>query len=137
MPEIIIMGLSGDSKVLPMTATKTEIVDAILKTATKQYKIMVSETNYTAYYVEAQSPDEAQQIWADNRAYEGFDEFYSYKDKWDINIHAVGQKQRTIYAVAYPQTVDEDGYLSTVTSCWVEIGQYDMNGTPRRKGTAQ
>jgi hypothetical protein len=40
MPEIIIMGLSGDSKVLPMTATKTEIVDAILKTATKQYKIM-------------------------------------------------------------------------------------------------
>jgi hypothetical protein len=66
MPEIIIMGLSGDSKVLPMTATKTEIVDAILKTATKQYKIMVSETNYTAYYVEAQSPDEAQQIWADN-----------------------------------------------------------------------
>jgi hypothetical protein len=33
MPEIIIMGLSGDSKVLPMTATKTEIVDTILKTA--------------------------------------------------------------------------------------------------------
>ena len=74
---------------------------------------------------------------ADDRAYEGFDEFYSYKDKWDINIHSVGQKQRTIYAVAYPQIVDADGYLSTVTSCWVEIGQYDMNGTPRRKGTAQ
>ena len=33
---------------------------------TKQYKIMVSETNYTAYYVEAQSPDEAHQIWAGN-----------------------------------------------------------------------
>ena len=33
MPQIVIMGLSGDSKVLPMTATKTEIVDAILKTA--------------------------------------------------------------------------------------------------------
>lgn len=35
MGHIIIMGLSGDSKVLPMTATKTEIVDTILKTATK------------------------------------------------------------------------------------------------------
>jgi hypothetical protein len=35
MPQIIIMGLSGDSKVLPMTATKTEIVDTILKTANK------------------------------------------------------------------------------------------------------
>jgi len=66
MPQIIIMGLSGDSKVLPMTATKTEIVDAILKTPTKEYKIMVTETNYTAYYIQAQSPDEAQQIWADN-----------------------------------------------------------------------
>jgi hypothetical protein len=66
MPEIIIMGLSGDSKVLPMTATKTEIVDTILKTATKQYKIMVSETNYTAYYIQARSSDEAHQIWADN-----------------------------------------------------------------------
>jgi len=66
MPEIIIMGLSGDSKVLPMTATKTEIVDTILKTPTKEYKIMVTETNYTAYYIQAQSPDEAQQIWADN-----------------------------------------------------------------------
>lgn len=72
-----------------------------------------------------------------DKAYEGFDEFYSYNDKWDVNIHAVGEKPRTIYAVAYPQTVDADGYLSTVTSCWVEIGQYDMNGTPRRKGTAQ
>jgi len=66
MPQIIIMGLSGDSKVLPMTATKTEIVDAILKTPTKEYKIMVTETNYTAYYIQAQSPDEAQQIWEDN-----------------------------------------------------------------------
>ena len=37
-----------------------------MKTATKQYKIMVSETNYTAYYIQAQSHDEAQQIWADN-----------------------------------------------------------------------
>lgn len=74
---------------------------------------------------------------AHDRAYEGFDEFYSYNDKWDINIHAVGQKPRTIYAVAYPQKLDSDGYLCTVTSCWVEIGQYDMNGTPRRKGTAQ
>lgn len=35
MPQIIVMGLSGDAKVLPMTATKTEIVDAILKTATE------------------------------------------------------------------------------------------------------
>ena len=33
MPQIIIMGLSGDNKVLPMTATKTEIADTILKTA--------------------------------------------------------------------------------------------------------
>jgi hypothetical protein len=35
MPEIIIMGLTGKSKTLPMTATKTEIVDTILKTANK------------------------------------------------------------------------------------------------------
>jgi hypothetical protein len=39
-----------------------------------------------------------QRLVADDRAYEGFDEFYSYNDKWDINIHAVGQKVRTIYA---------------------------------------
>ena len=72
-----------------------------------------------------------------DKAYEGFDEFYSYNDKWDINIHAVGQKPRTIYAVAYPQTVDTDGYLETDTSNWVEIGQYNMDGTPKRKVTPQ
>ena len=66
MPEIIIMGLSGDSKVLPITATKKQIIDTILKPATRQYKIMVSETNYTAYYISARNHDEAQQIWADN-----------------------------------------------------------------------
>ena len=37
-----------------------------MKTATKQYKIMVSETNYNAYYIQARSSDEAHQIWADN-----------------------------------------------------------------------
>ena len=72
-------------------------------------------------------------IVADDRAYEGFDEFYSYNDKWDINIHAVGQKVRTIYAQAYPLRVDSDGYLETDTSNWVEIGQYNMDGTPKRK----
>jgi hypothetical protein len=36
MPEIIIMGLSGDKKSLPMTATKTEIVNAILNTPRTQ-----------------------------------------------------------------------------------------------------
>jgi hypothetical protein len=38
----------------------------MMDTTTKEYKIMVTETNYTAYYIQAQSPDEAQQIWADN-----------------------------------------------------------------------
>jgi hypothetical protein len=72
---------------------------------------------------------------AHDKAYEGMDEFYCFNDKWDINIHSVGQKPRTIYAVAYPQTLDKDGYLSTDTSHWVEVGQYDMNGTAKRKVT--
>ena len=71
-----------------------------------------------------------------DNAYEGMDEFYCFNDKWDINIHSVGHKPRTIYAVAYPQTIDTDGYLSTDTSNWVEIGQYDMNGTAKRKVTS-
>ena len=37
-----------------------------MDTATKQYKICVSETNYTAYYIQAQSREEAQRIWAEN-----------------------------------------------------------------------
>jgi len=36
MPEIIIMGLSGDAKVLPMTATKEKIVEAILNTTKEE-----------------------------------------------------------------------------------------------------
>jgi len=36
MPEIIIMGLSGDAKVLPMTATKEKIVEAILNTTEEE-----------------------------------------------------------------------------------------------------
>ena len=74
---------------------------------------------------------------ANDKAYEGMDEFYCFNDKWDINIHAVGQKVRTIYAQAYPLRVDLDGYLETDTSNWVEIGQYNMDGTPKRKVTPQ
>ena len=70
------------------------------------------------------------------KVYEGFDEFYSYNDKWDINIHANG-KPRTIYATAYAQTVDADGYLHTDMSNWVQIGQFDFQGTPKRKATPQ
>ena len=72
---------------------------------------------------------------AHDKAHEGIDEFYCFNDKWDINIHAVGQKPKTIYATAYPQTIDPDGYLSTDMSNWVEIGQYNMNGTTKRKVT--
>lgn len=72
-----------------------------------------------------------------DKAQKGFDEFYSYADKWDINVHAVGEKERTIYAVAYAQVLDEDGYLSTDTSNWVVIGEYNMNGTPKRKVKTQ
>ena len=36
MGQIIIMGLSGDAKVLPMTASKEQIVDAILDTPRTQ-----------------------------------------------------------------------------------------------------
>jgi hypothetical protein len=36
MGQIIIMGLSGDAKVLPMTASKEKIVDAILDTPRTQ-----------------------------------------------------------------------------------------------------
>jgi len=39
--------------------------------------------------------------------------------------------------VAYPQTVDSDGYLTTDTSNWVELGQYDMNGTLKQKVKSQ
>ena len=70
-----------------------------------------------------------------DKAYEGMDEFYCFNDKWDINIHSVGHKLRTIYAVAYPQTLDKDGYLSTDTSRWVEVGRYDMNGTLKTRVT--
>jgi hypothetical protein len=36
----------------------------------KTYKILVTETEYVAYYVDATSEQEAQQIWADG-GYEG------------------------------------------------------------------
>ena len=39
MPEIIIMGLSGNSKTLPMTASKEQIVDAILDTPRTQQSV--------------------------------------------------------------------------------------------------
>lgn len=69
-----------------------------------------------------------------DNVWEGFDEFYAYNDKWDVNIHMNGEP-RTIHAVAHPQSLDADGYLSTDTSNWVEIGRYDMNGVMKRKVT--
>jgi hypothetical protein len=67
-----------------------------------------------------------------DNVYEGFDEFYAYDDKWDVNIHMNGEP-RTIHAVAHPQSLGEDGYLNTDTSNgWVEIEQqYNMKTAHR------
>jgi len=131
MKEITILGLSGKTKTLPPNSSKSEVVNAIVEVADDQQlqKELQLMRAFTQGYLSA--------LVTHNKAYEGFDEFYSYNDKWDINIHAVGEKPRTIYAVAYPQTVDSDGYLTTDTSNWIEIGQYDMNGTPKQKVKSQ
>jgi hypothetical protein len=65
-----------------------------------------------------------------DKVYEGFDEFYSYADKWDINIHMNGEP-RTIHVVAHPQQWGDDGYLHTDMSRWVRVGKWNMNGTPK------
>lgn len=131
MKEITILGLSGKTKTLPPNSSKSEVVNAIVEVADDQQlqKELQLMRAFTQGYLSA--------LVTHNKAYEGFDEFYSYNNKWDINIHAVGEKPRTIYAVAYPQTVDSDGYLTTDTSNWIEIGQYDMNGTPKQKVKSQ
>jgi hypothetical protein len=127
MKEITILGLSGKTKTLPPNSSKSQVVNAIVEVTDDQklQKELQLLRAFTQGYLSA--------LVTHNKAYEGFDEFYSYNDKWDINIHAVGEKPRTIYAVAYPQTVDSDGYLTTDTSNWIELGQYDMNGTPKQK----
>jgi hypothetical protein len=127
MKEITILGLSGKTKTLPPNSSKSKVVNAIVEVTDDQklQKELQLLRAFTQGYLSA--------LVTHNKAYEGFDEFYSYNDKWDINIHAVGEKPRTIYAVAYPQTVDSDGYLTTDTSNWIELGQYDMNGTPKQK----
>jgi len=71
-----------------------------------------------------------------DKVYDGLEEWYSYNDKWDINFHTNG-KPRTIYATAYPQFVDEDGYLNTDSSVWVQVAQFDFQGTPKRKAPTQ
>ena len=127
MKEITILGLSGKTKTLPPNSSKSQVVNAIVEVTDDQklQKELQLLRAFTQGYLSA--------LVTHNKAYEGFGEFYSYNDKWDINIHAVGEKPRTIYAVAYPQTVDSDGYLTTDTSNWIELGQYDMNGTPKQK----
>ena len=127
MKEITILGLSGKTKTLPPNSSKSQVVNAIVEVTDDQklQKELQLMRAFTQGYLSA--------LVTHNKAYEGFDEFYSYNDKWDINIHAVGEKPRTIYAVAYPQTVDSDGYLTTDTSNWIELGQYDMNGTQKQK----
>ena len=131
MKEITILGLSGKTKTLPPNSSKSKVVNAIVEVIDDErfQKELQLLRAFTQGYLNA--------LVTHNKIYEGFDEFYSYNDKWDINIHAVGEKPRTIYAVAYVQTVDSDGYLTTNTSDWVELGQYDMNGTLKQKVKSQ
>jgi len=63
-----------------------------MDTTTKKYKIMVSEQTYTSYYVEAQSPDEAQQIWADN-GYEANERITEHDE--DSNFTILGIEEVT------------------------------------------
>jgi hypothetical protein len=131
MKEITILELSGKTKTLPTNSSKSKVINAIVEVTNdeKSQKELQLLRAFTQGYLSA--------LITHNKVYEGFDEFYSYNDKWDINIHAVGEKPKTIYAVAYPQTVDSDGYLTTDTSNWVELGQYNMNGTLKQKVKSQ
>lgn len=65
--------------------------------------------------------------------YEGYDEFYSYNDKWDINIHTSTPTRNTVAVVAHPQSLGDDGYIETEMSQWVEIAKFDYQGNPKRR----
>lgn len=75
---------------------------------------------------------------ADNRLlYEGYDEFHSYNDNWDINIHTNGEPN-TVQVVAHPQSFAKDGYLETDMTQWVRIAHFDYNGNQKQiEETAQ
>lgn len=72
-------------------------------------------------------------LLAHDNVYEGFDEFCSYTDNWDVNIHTCGERN-TIHVVAHPQTRGDDGYLNTDMTCWVRIGDWNMKGKQKRNG---
>lgn len=62
-----------------------------------------------------------------NKLYQGFDEYYSYNDEWDINFHACGE-DGVVSAVAHPQRMGKDGYLETDMSEFFKLQSYDFRG---------
>ena len=74
-----------------------------------------------------------------NSFYEDYDEFHSYNDNWDINIHCRNGKKNTVSVVAHPQ-YDNSGegvYFDTEMSQWVEIMQFDYKGNQKQKEKSQ
>lgn len=62
-----------------------------------------------------------------SKLYQGFDEFYSYNDEWDINFHACGE-DGVVSAVAHPQRMGEDGFLQTDMDTFYKLQEYDFTG---------
>ena len=63
MPQIIIMGLSGDTKVLPMTATKEKIVETVIEQADKLYTVtFIGDHFVTPTNVWASDEDNAEKL---------------------------------------------------------------------------
>ena len=63
-----------------------------------------------------------------DKIYQGCDEFYSYNNYWDINFHACSE-EGVLYATAYPQEMRGDGNIETITSKYIELNQYNFNGS--------
>lgn len=73
-------------------------------------------------------------LLAHDNVYKGFDEFCSWGEEWDVNVHRCG-KPRTIHVVAHPQTRGDDGYLKTDMTRWVCVGEWNMKGEQTKWGS--
>jgi hypothetical protein len=59
--------------------------------------------------------------------YENFDDWHSLSvsvtESWDINFHMCGEPN-TLYVVAHPERMGEDGFMQTDMHQWVEITNF-------------
>lgn len=116
LSEFVVTAMAKKKKPAKQKKSKKK-VESIVKISNKQLKSLV---DFVDGYIGA--------LVAHNVVEDIWDDWCSYGDEWDVNIHALdGVEAGSIYVDVHPMSRNREGYQETEMSRHVRIGVWRKN----------